>query len=137
MFNKMIINYKGVITFNQKEVSKIYKDMSLLIIIKIVLHEAQQVKNFLCPRVLVLVVVKILIKRLERGVLKKYDSPYRNLQFLVAKKTARTYRLINAAMKMNLVTLRDTNLLLSIDKFSKEFTRYAYASLINFFLGYN
>ena len=40
-------------------------------------------------------------------------------------------------MKMNLVTLRDTNLLLSIDKFSKEFTRYAYASLINFFLGYN
>jgi len=50
---------------------------------------------------------------------------------------ARTYRLINVAMKMNLVTLRDTNLLLSMDKFSKEFTRYTYTSLINFFLGYN
>jgi hypothetical protein len=40
-------------------------------------------------------------------------------------------------MKMNLVTLRDTNLLLSIDKFSKEFIRYTYTFLINFFLGYN
>jgi hypothetical protein len=50
---------------------------------------------------------------------------------------ARTYRLINVAIKINSVTLRDTNLLLSMDEFSKEFTRYAYASLINFFLGYN
>ena len=40
-------------------------------------------------------------------------------------------------MKMNLVTLRDTNLLLSMDEFSKEFTRYAYAFLIDFFSGYN
>jgi hypothetical protein len=50
---------------------------------------------------------------------------------------ARTYRLINVAIKMNLVTLRDTNLLLSIDKFLEEFTRYTYTSLINFFLRYN
>jgi hypothetical protein len=38
---------------------------------------------------------------------------------------------------MNLITLRDINLLLFIDKFSKEFTKYTYTSLINFFLGYN
>jgi hypothetical protein len=50
---------------------------------------------------------------------------------------ARTYRLINVAIKMNLVTLRDANLLLSIDKFLEEFTRYTYTSLINFFLRYN
>jgi hypothetical protein len=50
---------------------------------------------------------------------------------------ARTYRLINVAMKINLITLRDTNLLLSIDEFSKEFIRYTYTSLIDFFLEYN
>jgi hypothetical protein len=50
---------------------------------------------------------------------------------------ARTYRLINATIKINLVTLRDTNLLLSIDEFFKEFIRYTYAFLIDFFLGYN
>jgi hypothetical protein len=38
---------------------------------------------------------------------------------------------------MNLVILRDINLLLFIDKFFKEFIRYTYTSLINFFLGYN
>jgi hypothetical protein len=38
---------------------------------------------------------------------------------------------------MNLVTLRDTNLLSFIDEFSKEFTKYTYTFLINFFLGYN
>jgi hypothetical protein len=40
-------------------------------------------------------------------------------------------------MKINLVTLRDTNLLLFINEFLEEFTKYTYTSLINFFLEYN
>ncbi|PMD50143.1 uncharacterized protein K444DRAFT_546698, partial [Hyaloscypha bicolor E] len=57
--------------------------------------------------------------------------------FLVIKKVTGTYRLINTAIKINLVTLRDTNLFLSTNKILEEFIRYIYISLINFFSGYN
>ena len=40
-------------------------------------------------------------------------------------------------MKLNSVTLYDTNLLPNIDEFSKEFVRCAIASLIDFFFRYN
>jgi len=137
MFDEMMINREGAIAFDWKEVSKIHEDVSPPIVIKTVPHEAWQEKNFPCPRALVPVVVKMLIERLERGVLEKCDGPYRNPWFLVAKKTAGTYRLINAAMKMNSVTLRDANLPPSVDEFSEEFAGCACASLIDFFSGYD
>jgi hypothetical protein len=40
-------------------------------------------------------------------------------------------------MKMNEVTLKDANLLLLIDEFSKEFTGYITASLVDFFSRYD
>jgi hypothetical protein len=47
------------------------------------------------------------------------------------------YRLINTAMKMNEVTLRDANLPPSVDEFSEEFISYIAASLVDFFSGYD
>ena len=70
-----------------------------------------------------LVIVKMLLERLNRGVLEKCNRPYKNPQFLVAKKLASTYKLINAAIKMNFVTLQDTNMLLLVDEFLKEFAK--------------
>ena len=105
MFEELIINRKGAIAFDQKEVRKIYKDVSPLILIKTILHKAQQEKNFPCLKALMLVVVKMLLERLDRGVLEKCNRPYKNPQFLVAKKLASTYKLINAAIKINFVTL--------------------------------
>src|ERR1700733_10322286 len=75
--------------------------------------------------------------RIQRGVLEKCYGLYRNPWFLVKKKVKSTYRLINATIKINLVTLRDVNLLLTVDEFSKEFARCYCASLIDFFLGYD
>ncbi|KAF8846531.1 hypothetical protein BDZ45DRAFT_608835, partial [Acephala macrosclerotiorum] len=53
------------------------------------------------------------------------------------KEAAGTYRLINAAMKMNSVTLRDANIPPSVDEFSEEFAGCFCASLIDFFSGYD
>jgi hypothetical protein len=75
--------------------------------------------------------------RIKHGVLKKCYGLYRNPWFLVKKKVKKTYRLINAAIKMNLVTLRDANLPLTVNEFSEEFAGCFCASLIDFFLGYN
>ena len=137
MFDEMMINREEAIAFEWKEVRKIHPDVSPPIMIKTMPHQAWQEKNFPCPKALVPVVVKMLLERLERGVLEKCNGPYRNPWFLVAKKLAGTYRLINAAMKMNSVTLRDANLPPSVDEFSEEFAGCQIASLIDFFSGYD
>lgn len=137
MFDELMINREGAIAFDWKEVGKIHEDVSPPIVIKTIEHKAWQEPNFPCPRALIPIVVKMLQERLDRGVLEKCDGPYRNPWFLVAKKLAGTYRLINAAMKMNSVTLRDANLTPSVDEFSEEFAGCVIASLIDFFSGYD
>jgi hypothetical protein len=47
------------------------------------------------------------------------------------------YRLINTAMEINKVTIKDANLPPSTDKFIKEFADILIGSFIDFFLGYN
>jgi hypothetical protein len=75
--------------------------------------------------------------RIKHGVLEKCYGLYRNPWFLVEKKVKKTYRLINAAIKMNSVTLQDANLPLTVDEFLEEFARCFCALLIDFFLGYD
>ena len=137
MFDEVMVNREEAIGFDWKDIRKIHEDVSPPIKIKTIPHKAWQEKNFPCPRALIPVVVKMLLERLERGVLEKCSGPYRNPWFLVAKKAAGTYRLINAAMKMNSVTLRDANLPPSVDEFSEEFAGCQVASLIDFFSGYD
>ena len=137
MFFELMLNHEGAIAFDWKECSKIHEDVSPPILIKTVPHEAWQERNFPCPKALFPIVAKMLLERLDRGVLEKCNGPYRNPWFLVAKKLAGTYRLINAAMKMNSVTLRDANMPPSVDEFSEEFAGCHCASLIDFFSGYD
>jgi hypothetical protein len=75
--------------------------------------------------------------RIKRDILKKSENPYRNLWFLTKKKDKISYRLINAAMKINRVIIRNINIPLSTNEFAEEFFGYAIASLINFLSEYN
>ena len=79
----------------------------------------------------------MLRKRLEAGRLERCYSPYRNPYFLVKKKEANKYRLVFAAMLINAVIIRDTNLPPNVDKFIEEFSGIAVTLLINLFSGYN
>ena len=45
--------------------------------------------------------------------------------------------MINVAMNMNKVIIRNVNLLFNVEKFSKEFAKICVAFLINFFFEYN
>jgi len=69
--------------------------------------------------------------------LKYNHTPYRNLWFLVKKKDQGKYRLVNTAIEINRVTIRNTNLSPSVNEFSEEFVECVVASLINFLSGYN
>src|SRR4051794_15602616 len=116
---------------------KIHHDISPPLKIKTILYKVWQEKNFSCSRSLLPVVVKILLERLDRRMLKKYEEFYRNPWFLVAKKKSEIYRLINTIMKINSVMMKDANMSLSINEFSEKFVDCHYASLIDFFSGYN
>lgn len=56
---------------------------------------------------------------------------------MVKKSIYGKYQLFNVAIELNRVTVKDANLLLSIDKFSEKFPSCAIFLLIEFFLGYN
>jgi len=47
------------------------------------------------------------------------------------------YRIVNTTISINKVTIRDANLPLVVDEFSKEFAGMSVASLIDFFSGYD
>ncbi len=75
--------------------------------------------------------------RVEKDIFKPSYGPYRNPWFLVKKKEKGKYRLINTAMEINRVIIRDTNLPPSVNKFFKEFVGYIIAFLIDFFSSYD
>jgi len=92
--------------------------------------------SFSIPRTLYKTVYEILDKRITVGILKPYLRLYRNLWFLI-KKANRKYRLINSAINVNRVIIKDITLSSIIDKFSEEFIRLKVMSYIDFFSGYN
>src|SRR6266498_359127 len=74
---------------------------------------------------------------LQKSLIEPSYTLYRNPYFLVKKKEGDKYRLINNAVEINRVTIRDGNLPLAVNEFSKEFGNYIIISFINFFSGYN
>ena len=64
-------------------------------------------------------------------------GPYQNPWYLVKKSIPGKYRLVNLAVELNRVTVRDANLPPSADKFSEEFVGCTIPCLVDFFSGYN
>ena len=79
----------------------------------------------------------MLKKRLNKRVLKYFKRLYKNLQFLVKKKTLRDYKLINSITYLNIIIRRDVNLLSLINEFIKEFTDCYIINLIDLYFNYN
>jgi hypothetical protein len=68
--------------------------------------------------------------------LERCHGAYRNPWFLIKKKNGK-YRLVNAAMAINAVTIRDANLPPVIDEFAEEFGGMKVTSLLDFFSGHD
>ena len=84
-----------------------------------------------------LLIVKILKERLNKKVLKYFKGLYKNLWFLVKKKTLKDYKLINLIIYLNIIIKQDVNLLLLIDEFIEEFISYYIISLVDLYFNYN
>jgi hypothetical protein len=79
----------------------------------------------------------MLKERLDKGILEYSEGLYKNLWFLVKKKTLKDYKLINSATHLNIIMRRDANLLPSVNEFTEEFTGYYITSLVDLYSGYN
>ena len=97
-------------------------------------HKVWQILDFL---ILKFIIVNMLQKRINVELLKVYFESYRNSWFLIDKKIKNKYQMINAAMNINEIIIRDVNLLSNVEEFLKEFARMCIAFLINFFFKYN
>ena len=81
--------------------------------------------------------MKILKEWLDKRVLEYFKRLYKNLWFLIKKKTLKDYRLINSIIYLNIITRRDVNLLPSVNEFIKEFMSYYIISLVDLYSGYD
>lgn len=104
--------------------------------IRTVPHQAWQQAAFQPPKALHQVAIDMVRQRLNNGVLEPSYGPYRNPWFLVKKDNGK-YRLINAAMNINRVTIRDANMPPNVEDFVDEFAALTCCSLIDFFSGYD
>ena len=137
LLTKILYNRKAALAWDFTHCERVRPEITLPQKIKIVPHEAWQVPSFPIPRAFKEKVIEMLNDRMKRGMLKRSESPYRNPWFLAKKKDKISYRLVNAAMEMNRVTIRDANMPPSADEFAEEFSGCAVASLVDFFSGYD
>lgn len=82
-------------------------------------------------------VINILQERLKIGVIKPSHGLYQNLWYLVKKSTPEKYQLVIIIVELIHSTIKNTNLLLSINEFSEKFAGYTIFSLIYFVSDYN
>jgi hypothetical protein len=136
---QVLKNREMVLAWAFKEIGRIRPEVAPPQEIHTIEHVPWQAPNFPIPRALRKVICDMLRERLERGTLEYCQGPYRNPWFLVEKepKGEGKYRLINAAMEINRVTIKDANLPPSADEFAEEFAGMLVGSFVDFFSGYD
>ena len=103
--------------------------------IRTINHKGWQVPGFQISKALTSTFMDMLQEKLKMGFIEPCHGPYQNPWYLVKKSTQGEYRLVNVAVELNRVTIRDTNLPPSADEFSVEFAGCTISSPIDFFSG--
>ena len=137
ILTKIFYNREAVLAWDFTEMGKVRRKVAPLQKIRTIDHKAWQVPGFQIPKALISTVIDMLQERLKMGVIEPCYDPYQNPWYLVKKSAPEKYRLVNVAVELNRVTIRDANLPSSADKFSEEFASYTISSLIDFFSGYD
>lgn len=136
LFIEMLHYREAALAFEFSHCGRIREEVAPPQIIKTIEHKAWQAPGFPVPKALNSVIAEMLRERIKAGVLEYCDGPYRNPYFLVKKREGK-YRLINNAIEINRVTVRDAGLPPSPDEFAEDFAGLAVSSLIDFFSGYD
>lgn len=106
---EMLYNREAALAWDLSEIGRVKEDVAPPQEIRTIPHKAWQASGFPVPIALEKIVIEMLKERLKQGTLERCHGPYRNPWFLVEKKNGE-YQVVNAAMAMNAVTVRDANL---------------------------
>ena len=115
---------------------KIKDIVSFLQQIRMILHDAWQILNFSVFKILHQIIIDMLKNWIKHDILKSCHDSYQNLWFLIKKKFNQ-YHMINAAMNMNKIIIRDVNLLSDVNEFFEEFINMIMIFLIDLFSEYD
>ncbi|KAJ9246723.1 hypothetical protein DTO195F2_9270 [Paecilomyces variotii] len=136
LLTEVLFAREAVLAWTFEEIGRMRPEVAPPIVIRTIDHEPWQAKSFPVPKALHGIAQGMVKERMNAGILERSQGPYRNPWFLVKKKSGK-YRLINAAMEVNRVTIRDANLPPSADEFSEEFSGMLVSTLIDLFSGYD
>ena len=134
---EILFKREGALAWGFEDVGRVRPEVAPPQRMRTLPHEAWQIPGFKVPRALRDTVDTMLKQRMQVGILERGHGSYRNPWFLVKKKGKDAYRLINAAIYPNKVTIRDANMPPDADEFVEEFSGMAVASLIDLFSGYD
>ena len=134
---EMLFNREAALSWDFSEIGLLKDEVMPPAMIRTVPHTAWQTPSFPIPKSLTGTVAQMLQERVDAGLLEECHGPYRNPYFLVKKKETNKYRIVNAAMEINRVTIRDANLPPNPDDFAESFAGLTCASLVDFFSGYD
>ena len=134
---KLFYRRKTALTWNFNEIDRIKSEIIKNQKIRTMSHKVWQTLDFSISKILKFIVVNILQKRTNVELLKSYFESYRNSWFLIDKKIKNKYRMINVAMNINEVIIRDVNLSFNVEEFLKKFAKMCVAFLIDFFFEYD
>jgi hypothetical protein len=135
-FLEMLFNREIAFLWDFIEKNSVRSKITSLMKIRTMSHETWQIFEFQIFKTLTEIVAEMIRNRITNDVLEFCYEFYRNSWFLIKKKKKK-YRLINVALKMNRVIIRNANLLFAMNEFSKEFADCVIASLMNLFFEYN
>jgi Integrase zinc binding domain/RNase H-like domain found in reverse transcriptase/Reverse transcriptase (RNA-dependent DNA polymerase)/Chromo (CHRromatin Organisation MOdifier) domain len=136
LLETMLSNREAALSWEFNEIGRLNPDVAPPQKIRTIPHEPWRVPNFNVPRALLGEALAILKIRMDRGILELCHGSYRNPWFLVKKKNGE-YRLINAATKLNGVTIKDACIPPNVEEFVEEMSGLAVASVLDMFSGYD
>jgi hypothetical protein len=93
-------------------------------------------KDFQILKVLEKIAIEILNKKVTNQIFKRSQESYQSSWFLIKKSSGR-YRVVNAVLSLNTVTIKDVNLSFSTDELSEEFSEIMIILFIDIFSDYN
>ncbi len=133
---KMLFNREAIMIWNFSEMRKIKDIVSFSQQIRTILHDAWQTLDFSVSKTLHQIIINMLKNWIKHDILKFCHDLYWNFWFLIKKKFNQ-YHMINTAMNMNKIIIRDINLLSDVNEFFKKFVDMIMIFLIDLFSEYD
>lgn len=136
LFNEMLYRREPALAWTFQHIGRLNPEVLPPTKIRTIPHKAWQAAAYQVPKPLREEAVRMFRERIEAGTLEPGYGPYRNPWFLVEKKDG-GHRVINSAVHINAVTIRDAMLPPDVEEFAEHVSGRPLISLTDIFSGFD